>query len=488
MGGIPLAALSVRPPEQGPNPLQQYAQAIQIQGQQQQQQMGAVQLQQAKQTQQDQQTVRKAFMDSNGDLDQAIKLSAQRGVSPAMLTQLQQHALDVKTKLQSLQTEQLKNMATQNDNARGLIQPIVSAPPEKQAEMYAAARQTALQNPQAYGITDPNQIPEQFPGADALKTQIALHQGGAAQAAQAIKEREVTAAEQTAQSRVTGANTASQRLQAEMPGGAMQPVEQKELSAYQAGNPGKTPVDFMKFKASLAPQAQIAVQGGAVGDGLAQSVASGNMKISDVLTARTPLPIRKQFLNQVLAINPQYKSFDFDIEKGVAKDFTSGKSAQNLTAFNTAIDHAKQLDKAIDQLNNGNVTPFNDLGNTLGAKLGNDATTNFNVIKNALSGEISKVFKGGQATDAEIHAVQAPFDSANSPQQLRGAIRQAVFLMNSKRNALQEQYSKGSKAQPNFGGDQQTPTSGMIQARDPQGKLHQAPAGTALPAGWKLEQ
>lgn len=30
--------------------------------------------------------------------------------------------------------------------------------------------------------------------------------------------------------------------------------------------------------------------------------------------------------------------------------------------------------------------------------------------------------------------------------------------------------------------------SGMIRARDPQGKLHQAPAGTALPQGWHLEQ
>ncbi len=30
-------------------------------------------------------------------------------------------------------------------------------------------------------------------------------------------------------------------------------------------------------------------------------------------------------------------------------------------------------------------------------------------------------------------------------------------------------------------------TSGTIRARDPQGKLHEAPAGTALPAGWKQE-
>ncbi|MCU1340140.1 MAG: hypothetical protein JWO19_5721 [Bryobacterales bacterium] len=47
----------------------------------------------------------------------------------------------------------------------------------------------------------------------------------------------------------------------------------------------------------------------------------------------------------------------------------------------------------------------------------------------------------------------------------------------------------GSKAQPidlpQTSAD--TKTGGMIRARDPQGKLHEAPAGTELPTGWTLE-
>jgi len=40
-----------------------------------------------------------------------------------------------------------------------------------------------------------------------------------------------------------------------------------------------------------------------------------------------------------------------------------------------------------------------------------------------------------------------------------------------------------------FGSQESSPTgaSGVIRARDPQGTLHEAPAGTALPPGWKLE-
>jgi hypothetical protein len=52
--------------------------------------------------------------------------------------------------------------------------------------------------------------------------------------------------------------------------------------------------------------------------------------------------------------------------------------------------------------------------------------------------------------------------------------------------------SVGEKGQPGIGGVPAKgggpSSSGVMYARDPQGKLHQAPAGTALPAGWKAEQ
>ena len=177
---------------------------------------------------------------------------------------------------------------------------------------------------------------------------------------------------------------------------------------------------------TLAPYASVAAasQGTPtkVDDPLVQAVANGSMKIGDVLTARVPIGARKQFLASVMQANPQFNSADYDIEKGVQRDFTSGKSAQNLTAFNTAIDHAKIADTAVDALRNGDIHSLNRLGNALGVELGQDPVTNFNVVKNALAGEISKVFKGGQATDAEITHVMGPFDTANSPEQLKGAI------------------------------------------------------------------
>jgi hypothetical protein len=199
-----------------------------------------------------------------------------------------------------------------------------------------------------------------------------------------------------------------------------------------------------------------------------QKVAKGAMKIGDVMTPRTPLPARRAFLAAVLQANPDFDSRSYDVEKGVMREFTSGDAAKNLTAFNTAIEHATQLQGAADALGNGDTRALNKIGNSLGYQFGSDKTTNFNVIKNALSGEISKVFKGGQATDAEIREVQQPFDAANSPEQLKGAIKNAISLMNSKRDALKQQYQQGSQGKPNFGGE----SGSGFSVKAPNGKTY----------------
>ena len=237
-------------------------------------------------------------------------------------------------------------------------------------------------------------------------------------------------------------------------------LDTKEAQAWLAKNPGKDLADFMRYQKTLVPafnfNLQNQIPGGQNGkpSTIAQSLADNSIKWQDVVSNRTPIAVKQQLLAEVKAINPNFNSGDYSIEQGVKKEFTSGDAAKNLTAFNTAIEHAGQLRQAADALDNGDVRGLNAIGNQLGYQFGSDKTTNFNVIKNALSGEISKVFKGGQATDAEIKQVEQPFSSANSPAQLKGAIDNAVALMNSKRNALQQQYQAGVQAKPNFGGGQ----------------------------------
>lgn len=465
--GIPLPALSIRPPEQQDllgeagkmMQLKSLMGAQQLQGLQTQE--AQINLDNARQQQLESKTLRDAYRKNGGDLEKTISDAAASGnVSPGTLTKLQETHLKIQTDLASKDEKVLKNALDSGNLFAGALDAIKKVPIENRQQ--AVKTQLAQLANQGVDVSSVAKTVQGLPDLsdetlDGVEASLLGHNKAVEQE---MKRREVAAQEQTATARADTAKTGKERLAAEMPGGALESPDKAVMQDWLAKNPGKGPADFARWKASLAPQAGIAAQG-TPDAGLAAAVAGGQMKISDVITPRMPLPLRQQFLKQVLAINPNFKSSDFDIEKGVQKAFTSGPEAKNLTAFNTAIDHARQLDKAVDALRNSDVRGLNAVGNALGYQFGNDATTNFNVIKNALSGEISKVFKGGQATDAEIHAVQAPFDAANSPGQLKGAIKQAIYLMNSKRDALKKQYDQGSKAQPNFGEEKPPAASGL---------------------------
>jgi hypothetical protein len=456
MAGIPLPALDIK--QQQSDPLESYgrlvqlqsllqqqkynqqAQPLKIQEAQQQLQSGELENQQKAMQLKDQQTVMQVLSQNQGDLDRSLPQLAGK-VSPQTFMGLAKAHLDMRKSVAELNEKELANQKQSNDSLLGLIEQAKQLPPDQYAQQWPNIAQQALQiNPKLQGHIDPAQpVPQEALG----QYEIGLQTQSVAQA-QELKKREVTAQEKTADAHMISA----QRL----------PVDQQELTDFLRKHPGKGPADYAKWKASLSPQAQINVQGGAPNNDLAQAVAEGRMKIGDVLTYRTPLPIRKQFLNSVMAINPSYRSYDYDVEKGVEKAFTSGTEGRNLTAFNTAIEHAKQLDSATNDLKNFDVRAMNKLANAYGVETGKDQVTNFNVIKNALVGEISKVFKGGQATDAEINHITGPFDAANSPAQLKGAIKQAIALMNSKRNALKQQYDMGKQGRPNFGeGEQAQP-------------------------------
>lgn len=171
---------------------------------------------------------------------------------------------------------------------------------------------------------------------------------------------------------------------------------------------------------------------------------------------------------------------------GARKVLTSaigGKLGDTINSYNTANAHLDMLSTAADALYNGNTQLLNKVGNEFNKQTGSPAPTNFQAVKSAVAGEVSKTFKGGQATDAEIKQFDDAISSANSPKQLQGVIKTYKGLMNSKRDAIKTQVEQGTQGKVNFGGE----SGGVIRARDPQGNLHQAPAGTPLPAGWKVE-
>ena len=477
MGSIPLTANALRPPDYGEamkNVVQMQQAGQQNKLNQLQIEQGQLALQQGQMNLDDQKKVREAFQETGGDIDKTIATAAKKGVSPQMLTQLQQHSIDVKTKLAALSQDQLKIAATQNDNLIGVLQPVKDAPPEKKAEAYQASLQKVMQNPQAYGITDPSQIPQQYPGDDAISQQILLHQGGKQQFENQIKERETKAKEQEAQTRQTQATMASNRLQAEMPGGPLQDVGRAEMQDWIQKNPGKGPAEFMAYKAGLVPKINFNLQANAAG-GL-KDQALDNAAEQYWATGKLPPGGRGPAVmaqNQKIMNRASELHAGESITEGSATYAANKRSLEGLqkqfdqvTAFeNTA---GKNLDVFLNTakkvVDSGSPLINRPLRSVVGSMVGSEEQAAFNAARTTALTEIAKVLNssnaaGGVLSDSARHEVE----SLIGPNATLGQIYKAAGVLKQDMANRHEAYQDQIKdIQSRMGGKkspQQQPTA-----------------------------
>lgn len=125
------------------------------------------------------------------------------------------------------------------------------------------------------------------------------------------------------------------------------------------------------------------------------------------------------------------------------KDFSSGKTSQNITAFNTALQHLNTLNDLIPKLNNTPAGAFNALAQPLEAATGINNNPNvaaFNNTKTALSGELATAYKSSGATQEEIDQIQRGISSSSNPDNLKAAVQSAVQLLGGKLEALKDKW------------------------------------------------
>ncbi len=230
--------------------------------------------------------------------------------------------------------------------------------------------------------------------------------------------------------------------------------------------------------------------------GIARAAAFGAMRYIPVVDPNNPenvIMMRAGDAAKAGVNTPQ--SIAFKTDAAITRYMTTGQGGTNIAYFNTATDHLRLLKEAGDALNNGNIQLFNEYANKFATATGAPEPTNFETVKAAVAGELSKTFKGTGATDSEIADINQTINQAQSPQQIAGAIQYYTSLMGSKVHALQLQYEAGKAGKPNFPGttpeaSTQPPAGGApnqyVYAKDTHGKLHKAKAGTPLPQGWTL--
>lgn len=170
-------------------------------------------------------------------------------------------------------------------------------------------------------------------------------------------------------------------------------------------------------------------------------------------------PYWQQMLSLTAQYDPQFDAANPTSRSATRKDFTSGKSAQNITALNTVVGHLDHLDRSIDGLGN---YAGNEPGPLLGLPLGPLAKANnalahgladasgtgqrykdFETAKTAVANELTRVFRGTGGAEADIQGWMKQLDSSSSPAELKTVVRSMATLMKSRLEAVGEQYKQG---------------------------------------------
>lgn len=154
-------------------------------------------------------------------------------------------------------------------------------------------------------------------------------------------------------------------------------------------------------------------------------------------------PYWQKMVADITQYDPSFDAVNYNARAQARKDFTSGKSAQNITSFNTAIGHLGTLDKAAEGLANTWSPAWNTVANMIETGKGNPRVVNFDVAKNALAAEMTRAFRGTGGNVYDIQEWSKTINSSNSPQQLKAAVRQATDLLHSRIDAIGEQYKRG---------------------------------------------
>lgn len=201
------------------------------------------------------------------------------------------------------------------------------------------------------------------------------------------------------------------------------------------------------------PGTETAAPNRPVNESVLQGVDPGTQDMVRLLTDyKIPLPsgfaLRSPRWMRLLTLAAQYDpSFDatqYNVRMGVRRDFTAGPSSKVVNSINTVIGHLDTLQKRAAELHASGSVPLNWSRNFMRTYYkGNPQVKNFNIARDAVANEMTRVFRGTGGSQKDIEGWKTSFSAAGTPEQLQGGIDQAIDLMESRIEALQNQYERG---------------------------------------------
>ena len=172
-----------------------------------------------------------------------------------------------------------------------------------------------------------------------------------------------------------------------------------------------------------------------------RALAAGRMSFPTGQAIKTPY--WQSVLTLVSQYDPTFDAVNYGTRAATRKAFTSGREASSVNALNTVLGHLDSLGVAADKLNNGAFPHINTATNFLESSIGDARVKKFEATKKAVVDELTRAWRGSGGAVSDIETWSKTLDASNSPEQLHGVIGQLGDLLDSKIEALNDQYRKG---------------------------------------------
>ncbi|WP_262048469.1 hypothetical protein [Bradyrhizobium sp. Bra78] len=154
-------------------------------------------------------------------------------------------------------------------------------------------------------------------------------------------------------------------------------------------------------------------------------------------------PYWQNMLQAAQAYDPTFDATNWSGRVASVRDFAAGKSAEMVRSANQTLAHVDALLNSADDLHNGNYPSLNWVGNKYNEATGGGEPGAFRTNAHAVAEEMSKVFKGANMSDAEIHAWEENLSPNMSPAQQRAQIKKLSELLHGSLDALEEKRVAG---------------------------------------------
>lgn len=219
--------------------------------------------------------------------------------------------------------------------------------------------------------------------------------------------------------------------------------------------------------------------------GVVKGIGDGKEKMTTAIS-RLPPGMKIAVQGAVYKYNPDFDENLQPMRLAAAKSFASGPDGKVLQSFNAASAHINSARPMLLALNNGNMPLFNKLAQEWAYQTGSPVPTNADMIRSFLGNELTKAIAGYQNAESDRKEMKAPFDKANSPQALLGALDTAEEFISGQFRAEKKKYEFGTK-QANFD-DMLVPEAKAILEKHPGGSKQSNQSGNTLSVPDKIKK